>query len=57
MLTKLKMPGPHGVITVNGNMERSLRSEEHTADLAAEVYGGLIKPNSSPANKANDVSK
>ena len=54
---KLKMPGPRGVITVNENMERSLRTEEHTAALAAEVYGGFIKPNSSSANKANDVSK
>ena len=42
---KLKMPGPHGVITVNGNKERSLHTEEHTAALAAEVQGGLIKPN------------
>ena len=25
---KLKMPGPCGVITVNGNSERSLRAEE-----------------------------
>ena len=33
----LKMPGPRGVITVNGNTERSLRTEEHTAALAAEV--------------------
>ena len=31
---KLKMPGPRGVITVNGNTERSLRTEEHTAALA-----------------------
>ena len=54
---KLKMLGPHGVITVNGNMKRSLRTEEHTAALAAKVYGGIIKPNSLPANKANDVSK
>ena len=28
---KLKMPGPRGVIMVNGNTERSLRTEEHTA--------------------------
>ena len=54
---KLKMPGLCGVITVNGNMERSFHTEEHTAALAAEVYGGLIKPNRSPANKANDISK
>ena len=30
---KLKMPGPRGVITVNGNTERSLRKEDHTAAL------------------------
>ena len=54
---KLKMPGPRGVIIVNGNMERSLRTEEHTVALAAEVYGSLIKPDSSSSNKANDVSK
>ena len=34
---KLKMPGPRGVIAVNGNTECSLRTEEHTAALAAEV--------------------
>ena len=34
---KLKMPGPRGVIIVNGNMERSLRTAEHTTALAAEV--------------------
>ena len=34
---KLKIPGPRGVITINGNMERSLRTEEHTVALAAEV--------------------
>jgi hypothetical protein len=34
---KLKMPGPKGVITVNGNTDRSLRTEEHTAALAAEA--------------------
>ena len=32
---KLKMPGPCGVIMVNGNTERSLHTEEHTAALAA----------------------
>ena len=42
---KLKMPGPRGVIIVNGNMERSLRTEEHTAALAAEVQSGLLKQN------------
>src|SRR3954465_15523993 len=34
---KLKMPGPRVVIAVNGNIERSLRMQEHTAALAAEA--------------------
>lgn len=34
---KLKMPGPNGVITVNGNMEHSLRIEEQTTAFAVEV--------------------
>jgi hypothetical protein len=34
---KLKMLGPKGIITIRGNTERSLRTEEHTAALAAEV--------------------
>ena len=34
---KLKMPCPRGVITINGNIERSLRTEEHSAALATEV--------------------
>ena len=31
----LKMPGPHGIITVNENIERSLRAEDRAAALAA----------------------
>ena len=31
------MPGPRGVITINGNTEHSLQTEEHTAALAAEA--------------------
>ena len=31
----LKMPGPRGIITVNGNIERSLRAEESAAALIA----------------------
>ena len=45
---KPKMPGPRGVITVSGNTERSLRTEEHTAALAAEVQSGLFKQNRNP---------
>ena len=31
----LKMPGPRGIITVNGNIERSLRAKDGAAALAA----------------------
>ena len=31
----LKMPDPRGIITVNGNIERSLRAEDGAAALAA----------------------
>ena len=31
----LKMPGPRGIITVNGNIERSLHVEDRAAALAA----------------------
>ena len=51
------MPGPHGVITVNGNMECSLRTEEHTAALAAEVQSGLLKQNRNPAAEPLDITK
>ena len=51
---KLKMPGPRGVITINGNMERSLRTEEHTAAIGAEVQSGRIKPHTSSAMKPPD---
>ena len=55
---KLKMPGPRDIITVNGNSERSLRTEEHTAALAAETQSGLLKQNHNPAAKPlNTVKK
>ena len=54
---KLKMLGPRGVITVNGNMERSLRTEEHNAALAAEVQSGLFKQNLNSAAKLPDTTK
>ena len=54
---KLKMPGPRGVITVNGNMDRSLRTEEHSVALAVEIQSGLIKQFSSPAIKRPDTVK
>ena len=54
---RLKMPGPCGVITVNGNTERSLRTEEHTAALAAEVQSSLLKQNRNPAAEPLDITK
>ena len=54
---KLKMPHPRGVITVNGNTERSLRTEEHTAALAAEVQSSLSRQLSSSAFKKLDTVK
>jgi hypothetical protein len=48
---KLKMPGPKGVITINGNTEHSLRTEEHTAALAAEVQAA------EKASQAQSVAK
>ena len=53
---KLKMPGPCGVITVNGNMDRSLRTEEHTATLAVEVQCGLLRQ-TNPATTSNTVKR
>ena len=54
---KLKMPGPRGVITVNGKAERSLRTDEHTAALAAEVQSGLLKRHHNPVAEPLDIVK
>ena len=51
------MPGPHGVITVNGNTERSLRTEEHTAALAAEAQSSLLRQTDNLAIKPPDTFK
>ena len=51
------MPGPRGVITVNGNTERSLHTEEHTAALAAEVQSGLLKQNLNSVVEPTDTVK
>ena len=53
----LKMPGPCSVITVNGNTDRSLHTEEHTAALVAEVQSGLIKQNFNSAAKLPNTIK
>ena len=54
---KLKMPGPRGVIAVNGNTERSLRMEEHTAALAAEEQSSLSRETANSGIKTPDTFK
>ena len=54
---KLKMPGPRGVITVNGNTEHSLRTDKHTAALAAKVQSSLFRQNLNSAAKLPDTVK
>ena len=54
---KLKMLGPRGVITVNGNMDRSLRTEEHTAALATEAQNSLTRQSTSSAFQNPDTFK
>ena len=54
---KLKMPGPRGVITVNGNTEHSLQTEEHTATLAAEAQSSLSRQSTSSVLQSPDTFK
>ena len=51
------MPEPRGVIIVNGNTERSLRTEEHTTALAAKVQNSLLRQNLNSAIKPLDTVK
>ena len=54
---KLKMSGPRGVITVNGNTEHSLWTKEHITALAAEIQSCPIKPHTSSTIKQSDFVK
>ena len=54
---KLKMLGPRGVITVNGNTERSLYTEEHTVALAAEAQSCLFGQTTHSALQPPDTFK
>ena len=42
---------------VNGNTKRSLRMEEHTTALVAEVQSSLFREFSSPTTKRPDTVK
>ena len=57
LLVELKMPGPRGVITVNGNTERSLHTEEHTAALATEAQSSLLRQTANSPIKPPDTFK
>ena len=57
---KLKMPAPRGTITINGNTECSLRTEEHTRATAVKYKAALssltfFRPSSrrSPLDRTN----
>ena len=54
---KLKMPGPRGVITVNGNTERSLRTKEHTASLPVEAQSNMFRQTTHSASRPPDTFK
>ena len=54
---KIKMPGPRGIITISGNTERSLRTEEYVAALAAEARSGLFNRRNSSVFKTGDIAK
>ena len=53
----LKMPGPRRVITVNGNTKCSLRMEDHTSALAAEVQSSLLRQTTNSAIQPPDTFK
>ena len=52
---KLKMPGPRGVITVNGKAELHLCAEECTAALAVEAKKGISQSNLESMAKLPDT--
>ncbi|XP_073363634.1 uncharacterized protein [Aegilops tauschii subsp. strangulata] len=54
---KIKMSGPKGVITVSGNTECSIRTEEQTAALAAEVQAAEEAPRSVKATNTQSSVK
>ena len=54
---KLKMPSPRGVITISGNTERSLHTEEYVAALAAESQTDLSNPSNSSVFKTADTAR
>ena len=54
---KLKMPGPRGVITVNGKAEPSLGTNKYTTALAAETMSSTLQPNLESTSRLPDTIK
>ena len=51
------MPGPRGVITVNGKTKLHLGAEEYTAALTAEATSGTFQSNLESTAKLPDTAK
>ena len=54
---KLKMPGPRGVITVNGRAKLPLTTEQSTTGLTAETTNGTFQSNLESTAKLPDTAK
>ena len=54
---KLKMPGPRGVITVNGRAELPLGTDKYTTALTAEATSGIFQSNLESTAKLPDTAK
>ena len=54
---KLKMPGPRGIITVNGKAELPLGTKEYTAALTAQATSGTFQSNLESTAKLLDTVK
>ena len=54
---KLKMPGPCGVITVNGMSEPPLCAKEYTTALEEEATTGIFRSNFKATTKLPDTIK
>ena len=54
---KLKMPGPRGVITVNGKDELYFGINEYTAALTAEATRSTLQPNLESMARLPDTVK
>ena len=54
---KLKMPGPRGVIMVNGKAEPSLGTSKYTTALTAEATSSTLQPNLESTARLPDIVK